>query len=119
MLTEEVEGGGTGFTLGAFWPALAAQPFKEVSLRSFMVIIEPDLIGGLSVLADNRQHNIAAIGQEYGVGVDAQHLVGLFLCNITCIIFKDAHRNFSVLDDGIKPRHIARMFGIEGIRHTQ
>ena len=65
-----------------------------------------------------RNHHITAVGQENGITAHTQHLIGFILGDVAGIIVKGAYRNFGILDDGIQPYQIARMFGIEGVRHA-
>ena len=88
-----------------------------------MVVVEPNLVGGGTVVALRallalRQHHIAAIGQEDGITADAQHLVGILLGDVTGIIVKNADGHIGVFNQRIQMRDVAHMFGIEGVRHA-
>ena len=64
-----------------------------------------------------KQH-IAAIGQVESVAANGQHLVGLFLSDVTHIVHEDTHGNLRILDDRIQLSQVAHVLSIEGIRHA-
>ena len=105
--------GGTGLTLFAF------QPFEEVLFGALVVVVEPNLVGGGTVVALQsllalRQNHIAAIGQKDGIAIDTQHLIGILLGDVSDIVAEDANGYIGVFNQRIQMCDVAHMFGIEG-----
>ena len=141
LLTEDVECGGTGFTLLATLTAFTLRTGRTlwttegINIRCVGSQQLGDFLGGSTILSGRagrtsgtgrtgrtlltlRNHHITAVGQENGITAHTQHLIGFILGDVAGIIVKGAYRNFGILDDGIQPYQIARMFGIEGVRHA-
>ena len=138
LLTEDVECGGTGFTLLATLTAFTLRTLRALQCMDVRRVGGQQLGDFLSrsavlsgragrtsgtgrtsrtsrTLLTLRNHHITAVGQENGITAHTQHLIGFILGDVAGIIVKGAYRNFGILDNGIQPCQIARMFGIEGI----
>ena len=94
------------------------------TLRTLFALRTGRTLGTLLALGTSRtlfalwKQHIAAIGQVESVAANGQHLVGLFLSDVTHIVHEDTHGNLRILDDRIQLSQVAHVLSIEGIRHA-